>query len=447
MCKLKRVLYIAYYWPPSGGIGILRNVKFVKYLKKNGWEPIVFAPKNASYPIIDNSTEKDLFNNIEKIEVPIFEPYSLFNLLKGKKPKEQISDVFLVNNKTDSFTHKLGLWIRANFFIPDARFLWINPSVKFLRKYLQTAPVDIIISSGPPHSVHLIAQKISNEFNIPWLCDWQDPWTEIDYFDKFKLTNSSRKKHIELEQSVLYDADTLVTVSKSWCKDMERLSGKKVHYLPLGFDEDDFKNIEQNKVKKFTISHFGMLGIDRNPVDFWKAISEVLIEISEFKNHLQIHLAGSVDVSVFKALDDLGLTSFLVYDKYINKSELFDYLVNSEINLVLINKPEEGINYNSKGRIPAKIFECIGAGKPILAIGPIDSDVAEILKETEQGEICNYNDFVFMKQVIKNWYVNYLNNKPSVNTKNANYYSYSSLVHILEELLNNSIKINNKPTH
>ncbi len=440
LLKLKRVLYIAYYWPPSGGIGILRNVKTVKYLKKNGWEPIVFAPKNASYPIIDNSTKRDLLKNIEKIEVPIFEPYAIFNLLKGKKPNEQISDVFLVNNKKHSLTHKLGLWIRANLFIPDARFFWIKPSIKYLRKYLQQNPVDVIISSGPPHSVHLIAQKISKEFKTPWLCDWQDPWTEIDYFNKFNLTTTSKNKHIELEKSVLNDADLLVTVSKSWCKDMENLSGKKVHYLPLGFDEDDFENSEIKKSNKFTITHFGMLGIDRNPLNFWKALSEILTEIDTFKDYLQIHLAGSVDISVFNALDEFGLSPFLVYDKHIDKTKLFDYLKNSEINLVLINIPEEGISYNTKGRIPAKIFECIGAGKPIFAIGPIDSDVAEILKDTEQGEICNYDDFNFMKQLIKNWYVNFINNKPSVNAQNINYYSYSSLIHILEKLLNKIIK-------
>ncbi len=433
---MKKVLYIAYYWPPCGGIGVVRNLKFVKYFRNHGWEPIIYAPENASYPIIDHSTEKDLPQNITILKTPIFEPYGLFNLAKGKKKSEQVKDVFLVNEKKKSFMHDLGLWIRANFFIPDARAFWINPSIKYLRKYLQENHVDAIISYGPPHSMHLIAKALHNEFNIPWVSDWQDPWTEIDYFAKFNMSNAARQKHIRLEKEVITRADALVMVSKSWCTDLEKLSGRKVDYIPFGYDESDFTGLSYKRNNFFTISHFGMLGIDRNPKNLWKALQELNQELPHFEQHLKIHLAGHVDATVFESIANAGLKQQLQYDKQINKSELFGYLTNSNIQLVLINTPEEGIAYNNKGRIPAKVFECIGSKQPVLVIGPTGGDVAHIVAETQTGISCEYDDFDQIKNTVKKWFNNWQNNTASTQPKNIEQFSFNNLSKQMAEVLN-----------
>jgi glycosyltransferase involved in cell wall biosynthesis len=433
---LKKVLYIAYYWPPCGGIGVVRNLKFVKYFRNHGWEPIVYAPENASYPIIDPSTEKDLPENVTILKTPIFEPYGLFNLAKGNKKSKEVKDVFLVNERKKSFMHELGLRIRGNFFIPDARAFWIKPSIKYLRKYLQENPVDAIISYGPPHSMHLIAKALHTEFNIPWVSDWQDPWTEIDYFSKFKMSEAARKKHIRLEKEVITEADALVMVSKSWCNDLEKLSGRPVHYIPFGYDESDFAPFTYKRGDHFTISHFGTFGIDRNPINLWKALQELKAEIPGFEHTLKIHLAGQVAPAVFESLNHSGLTPQLQYDKQIHKDELFGYLTNSNVQLVLINTPEEGIAYNNKGRVPAKVFECIGSKQPVLVIGPTDGDVANIVAETQTGITCSYDDSTLIKKTIKTWFDNWQNNTPSTQPKNIEQFSFNNLSKQMAEVLN-----------
>jgi hypothetical protein len=433
---LKKVLYIAYYWPPCGGIGVVRNLKFVKYFRQHGWEPIIYAPENASYPIIDPSTLKDLPDGVEIVKTPIFEPYGLFNLSKGKKTTEQVKDVFLVNEHKTSFMHKLGLWVRANFFIPDARAFWIKPSITYLREYLKQHPVDAIISYGPPHSMHIIAKQLHKEFGIPWVSDWQDPWTEIDYFQKFNMTSMARNKHIWLEQEVITQADALVMVSKSWCKDLEQLSGRSVDYIPFGFDEADFAGKTYSKGAHFTISHFGMLGIDRNPQQLWQALAELKNELPNFETHLRIHLAGFVDPTVFGAIETAGLKPQLTYDRQINKSELFDYLTQSNVQLVLINTPEPGIDYNNKGRIPAKVFECIGSRQPVLVLGPTDCDVAGIVSETQSGTTCLYKDKDAIKQTIKQWYTNWQNNTPSTQPLGIEQFSFENLTRQMAGVLN-----------
>jgi glycosyltransferase involved in cell wall biosynthesis len=425
--RLKKVLYIAYYWPPCGGIGVVRNLKFVKYFREHGWEPIIYAPENASYPIIDPSTEKDLPKGVQILKTPIFEPYGLFNLAKGKKTTEQVKDVFLVHEKKHSFMHDLGLWIRANFFIPDARAFWIRPSVSYLRAYLKQHPVDAIISYGPPHSMHIIAKQLHKEFGIPWVSDWQDPWTEIDYFSKFKMTSRARNKHIHLEKEVITQADALVMVSKNWCTDLEKLSGRSVDYIPFGYDESDFANVTHKRGEHFTISHFGTFGTDRNPINLWKALQELKTEFPELEKQLRIHLAGQVDASVFQSIEQAGLKQQLKYDRQINKSELFGYLVNSNVQLVLINTPEEGIKYNNKGRVPAKVFECIGSRQPVLVIGPKDGDVAGIVAETETGITCTYDDLAEIKTTIRTWYTNWLNHIPSTKPQNIEQFSFNNL--------------------
>ena len=433
---MKKVLYIAYYWPPCGGIGVVRNLKFVKYFRQHGWEPIIYAPENASYPIIDPSTLKDLPDGVEILKTPIFEPYGLFNLSKGKKTTEQVKDVFLVNEHKTSFMHKLGLWVRANFFIPDARAFWIKPSITYLREYLKQHPVDAIISYGPPHSMHIIAKQLHKEFGIPWVSDWQDPWTEIDYFQKFNMTSMARNKHIWLEQEVITQADALVMVSKSWCKDLEQLSGRSVDYIPFGFDEADFAGKTYSKGAHFTISHFGMLGIDRNPQQLWQALAELKNELPNFETHLRIHLAGFVDPTVFGAIETAGLKPQLTYDRQINKSELFDYLTQSNVQLVLINTPEPGIAYNNKGRIPAKVFECIGSRQPVLVLGPTDCDVAGIVSETQSGTTCLYKDKDAIKQTIKQWYTNWQNNTPSTQPLGIEQFSFENLTRQMAGVLN-----------
>lgn len=418
----------------------MRNTKFTKYFRTFGWEPVIYAPQNAQYPITDESTLKDLPSGVEILRTAIREPYGLFNVIKGKKKNEPVKDVFLVKEKGPGLMHQLGLWVRANFFIPDARALWIKPSINYLRSYLKEHPVDAIISYGPPHSMHLIALALHKELGIPWLSDWQDPWTEIDYYEKFPMMNSAKRQHERLEKEVLQTANEVVMVSKSWCKDLEQLSGRNVHYIPFGYDADDFEGIPHERNTHFTITHFGTLGYDRNPVMLWETLQELIHENLIHKNDLKIHLAGQVDGSVFQSIEHYGLKEQLIYEHQINKSALFHYLRKSELLLVLINKPEAGLRYNNRGRIPAKVFECIGAQRPILVIGPPDGDVANIVRETKAGINVDYQEKNALKQHLASLYIQWKNNAVVQQNTSGEIYSFEYLCKQMSEILNNMSK-------
>ncbi|MBP7262482.1 MAG: hypothetical protein KBB37_14440, partial [Bacteroidia bacterium] len=301
-------------------------------------------------------------------------------------------------------------------------------------------PVDAIISYGPPHSMHLIALALHKELGIPWLSDWQDPWTEIDYYEKFPMMNSAKRQHERLEKEVLQTANEVVMVSKSWCKDLEQLSGRNVHYIPFGYDADDFEGIPHERNTHFTITHFGTLGYDRNPVMLWETLQELIHENLIHKNDLKIHLAGQVDGSVFQSIEHYGLKEQLIYEHQINKSALFHYLRKSELLLVLINKPEAGLRYNNRGRIPAKVFECIGAQRPILVIGPPDGDVANIVRETKAGINVDYQEKNALKQHLASLYIQWKNNAVVQQNTSGEIYSFEYLCKQMSEILNNMSK-------
>ena len=211
---MKRVLIITYYWPPSGGSGVQRWLKMSKYLPENGWQPVIYTPEEGEFPIIDTSLEKDVSPEAEVIRRPIVEPYTLYKRFLGVKETETVKAGFIKENgEKAGWKEKLSLWIRGNCFIPDARCWWVKPSVRYLKSYLKEHPVDAIISTGPPHSMHLIAMKLKEALGIPWIADFRDPWTEIDYYNDLHLTRWADRKHHRLEREVLTKTDKVITVA------------------------------------------------------------------------------------------------------------------------------------------------------------------------------------------------------------------------------------------
>ena len=200
---MKRVLIISYYWPPSGGAGVQRWLKFVKYLRSFGWEPVVYTPENPEFPETDLSLAKDIPPGLEVIKQPIWEPYDTYKKLLGQKKEDKINAAFLSEKKKNSMLENFSVWVRGNFFIPDARKFWIRPSVKFLLNYLETNPVKAVISTGPPHSMHLIAMALAKKIKLPWLADFRDPWTNIDFYKDLRLSARADARHKKLEKKVL----------------------------------------------------------------------------------------------------------------------------------------------------------------------------------------------------------------------------------------------------
>ena len=384
---IKKVLIITYYWPPSGGAGVQRWLKFVKYLREYGWEPVVFTVEGGEVPVLDYSLKKDIPDNVEVLREPIWEPYTFYKKIIGQKKEDKIQTGFLTENKKPKLMERFSIWVRGNLFIPDARKFWIKPSVKNLSNYLNENKVEAIVSNGPPHTTHMIGLSLKNKFNIPWLADFRDPWTNIYFYDKLMLSKWADKKHHRLEDAVIKHADALVTVSPNWAKDFKDKSKRDFNVIYNGFDEKDFTCKEVELDQKFSIVHIGSMNKDRNPHNLWKVLGEICSEIEGFSKDLEIKMVGPTDIAIKKALHENNLNENLNKIDYVPHSEVVTYLLGAQLLLLPINDTP-----NSLGVIPGKLFEYLAARRPIICIGPLKGDSCRIINETEAGYTFSFNN-------------------------------------------------------
>ena len=428
---MKKVLIITYYWPPSGGAGVQRWLKFAKYLPQYGWEPIIYTPENPEYPSIDNSFEKDIPSGIQVLKTSIWEPYNIYRNLTGKK-HQAINAGFISENKRQGWKDKLSIWIRGNFLIPDPRRFWIKPSVQYLTDYLQKNPVDVIITTGPPHSMHMIGIGLKKNFPaLPWLADFRDPWTNIDFYKELNLTVLADTIHHRLEKKIVQSADQVLVVSDEMKQEYELLKPKKIHVISNGYDEEDNQKAIVQLDDKFTISHIGTLNAARNPKTIWKVLSELCIEKPEFKNDLIIQLIGKIDFSVLEDIRSYVLQDQLLKIDYLSHSEAIAKQRSSQVLLLLINN-----SGNAKGILTGKFYEYLAAKRPILGVGPTDGEASTVLKETGGGVMVDFLDEAATKKSILNYYIQYKSNSLNVHTVSVERYSRRSLTGELANLLN-----------
>ncbi|GET20364.1 glycosyltransferase [Prolixibacter denitrificans] len=427
----KRVLIITYYWPPSGGAGVQRWLKFSKYLPDFDWEPVIYTPENPEVPVDDPSLLEDVRPGLEVIKRPIVEPYSAYKKFIGQKKGERVNAAFLSENKRPGFKEKLSVWIRGNFFIPDSRRFWVRPSVRFLKKYLEAHPVDAIVSTGPPHSMHLIALALKKKLNIPWLADFRDPWTNIDFYPDLNLTPLADAKHRKLERKVITSCDEMVVVSRQMKTEFEELDGKNIHVITNGFDDADVSKETPETDEKFSIIHAGSLPPNRNPRILWKVLQELVTAIPELADSLQIKLVGKVDVSVLEDIRNHQLEPYLELVEYVPHDTVMKMLQQAQVLLLAINQTP-----NAKGILTGKFFEYLAACRPVLTIGPTDGDVANILKEVQAGLISGFDDEEGLKKNILEFFNRFREGNLSVNSEGIHQYSRKNLTSTLAEHLN-----------
>ncbi len=398
---MKRVLIITYYWPPSGGSGVQRWLKMSKYLPENGWQPVIYTAKDAEYPVEDLSLEKDVPPEAEVIRRHIFEPYSFYKKFLGIKKSEKVKAGFINEGKQKKgWKENLSIWIRGNLFIPDARCLWIRPSVRFLKKYLKTHPVDAIISTGPPHSMHLIALQLKKYFNIPWVADFRDPWTEIYYYDDLKLTRRAHQKQCRLEKTVLQKADKVVTVSPHCALGLKKIGAKDMAVVTNGFDGDC--NHTGYESDCFTLSHIGIIPPKTSPT-IWEAIGELIHENQEFAKHFKLKLIGQIDNRIRDLLSTYGVLGHTEFVSYLPHDRMSEAQSQSHTLLLLIPFFDK-----AEGIVTGKFYEYLQARRPIMGIGPEDGDAATILKETQSGTMIDYRDKDKMKTYLMTLFSKYL---------------------------------------
>lgn len=381
-----RVLLISYYWPPSGGGGVQRWLKMSKYLPDQGIELTVYTPENGEYPGYDASLTSEVDPRINILKRPIWEPYQLFKKFTGNQSNSY--NALISSGKKPSWKQNLAVFLRGNFFIPDARCFWIRPSIRFLEAYLLEHPQDVIISTGPPHSMHLIALGLKSKFpKIKWIADFRDPWTMIDFYKDLKLTKWADAIHHRQESKVLKTADAIVTISPSCGKDLESIAHREVLVINNGYDEQDFTGISPELDEPFTIVHIGSMNKDRNPKMLWKLLGEMASSDQDFKKKLKIELVGIVDGAILASLEEAGLKNYYHVTGQQEHKVVIERMRKAQLLLLPINDiPQQ------KGVMPGKMYEYLGARRPIFAFGRTDSDTAKLLTETGAGKLFTYDD-------------------------------------------------------
>ncbi|MBD0725757.1 glycosyl transferase family 1 [Flavobacterium sp. L1I52] len=423
----KKILIITYYWPPAGGPGVQRWLKFVKYLPDFGIQPVVYIPENPTYPIVDENLGNEVSDKAIILKQKIFEPYQLASFLSKNKTKKMNSGI-IPNQKKQSFLDKVFLWIRGNLFIPDARFFWVKPSVAYLEKYILENNIDTIVTSGPPHSLHLIGLDLKKKLNLKWFADFRDPWTTIGYHKSLRLSDFAAKKHKQLESEVLNTADTIIVTSKSTKKEFEVLTTQPIAVITNGYDVEKVE--KQSLDSKFSLAHIGSFLSARNPKLLWEALVELLNEIPEFKKHLELKLIGAVSQEVLDTIAAFGLNAYVNNLGYVSHEEAIAHQRKSQVLLLIEIDSEE-----TKSIIPGKLFEYMVSNRPIIAIGPKDSDFAEIITSTNTGVFFEYTEKERLKNTIVTYYSQFLEGKLQSHGVGLQKYSRKNLTEQLVQLL------------
>ncbi len=389
-----------------------------------GIDPIVFTVDDPSYIIEDPTLLGEVPEKVEIIRQSLWEPNQL--LSKLNKGGKQESAGFL---KADpSFIERQMHYIRANYFIPDARKYWVKPSVKRLLTFLKEHPVDLMISTGPPHSAHLIACELKRKTGVKWVADFRDPWTNIDYFQNLPLSQRSRQKHHDLEDEVLRQADAVLVVGKTMKEEfLDR--NEKVYVLSNGYDDSGFED-ETALDAKFTISHIGMMNADRNPVIFWKALSELVTEHEDLASDLSVKLIGKCDQVVYQSVKEFKLSSYVNFIAYVAHKDVLAYQRASQVLLLAVNNVP-----SAKSVVTGKVFEYLQSKRPILGIGPLDGDLADILEETSSGHMVDFNDLEAVKKVLLDYYRAFKKEELVLNSKGVEKYHRKSLTKKLAAIL------------
>jgi len=384
---MKKVLFISYFWPPSGKASLHWPLKIVKHLPQFGWQPVVLTVEEDTFSAKDESLLNEIDENLKVFKAKSFEPFELYKKFTGKKKDEQLIASETISTINKSLTHRISIWIRMNLFIPDARVGWYFPAVHKGMKILEAEKIDAIVSIGPPHTTHLVGMSLSKKFFIPHIPVFIDPWVDIVYYKNFKRSKPTLLIDNYFEKKVLLNSKFSIFVTKTMEEDYIKkysVLKNKSDVCYWGYNEEDFVNL--NKIDKTKdeknydeeiIIHAGNIFDYQNPVYFWQSLKD---EIDSGRN-IKIKFIGTVSEGIKQAIEQTGLRSrteflgFLPYNKMIEELSKASYL------LVCATEPRH---------VPGKLFEYLRIGKPIIAFGDDNNEVKKILEDTKAGILFNY---------------------------------------------------------
>lgn len=430
---MKPVLIITYYWPPSGGSGVQRWLKFAKYLPDFGFEPIILTvtPDQASYPVRDESLLAEVPVSLKVFKTKTFE---LFNLYKNLIGKGQYPHSSFVNEPKPTYIHKMTRFIRGNFFIPDSRVGWLKYAVPQALKIIKEYGIENIITTGPPHSAHLIGLALKRKTQINWVADFRDPWTDIFFYDQFYHTRWAKNKDEDLERKVLEQSDDIVIVSQA-LKELllmksERITSDKIAVIPNGFDESDFELSSNTPNDEFIITFTGALANEAHKMDaFVESLAKVMQKFP--KVPVKFRLVGNIAENVAELFKTNGIDHIIEIIPYSPHKEAVNYLMNGTACFSVIKRTPK-----NKGILSGKIFDYLGSRKPIICIGPEDGNVADILEECQAGKIMDYENKAAQVEYLAKLFTRWLEN-PDLDNQYDTYLQFSrkNLTSTLSQLL------------
>jgi glycosyltransferase involved in cell wall biosynthesis len=423
---MNKVLIVTYYWPPSGGAGVQRWLKFAKYLPEFGWEPLILTvdPAYAAYPVTDYSLVNELPPSLKVYSTPALDYFSIY-----KKDQTKIPSAGFANNTDKSFKGKILRFVRGNFFIPDPRKGWNNYAVKRACELIKAEGINHVITTSPPHSTQLIGLRIKKKFpDIKWIADLRDPWTDIYYYKQFYPTLFSKAIDLKYEKSVLKNSDKIITVGSSLktlfsskIKDLEQ----KVEVITNGYDQSDFNEVPVSNPSRFTLTYVGTLS-DIYPIE---GLIPALKTLHSSGKDFLLRFVGTVSEKTRKMIESEIPAKYLEFLPYAIHSEAIKYMMNTSLLILIIP-----LHQSSKSIITGKIFEYLASGKPILCLGPVDGDAAEIISKCKAGRTFSYFDTANISKFVKN-----IDSHPVTSDKQAvqNYSRYNLGKHIAEILNSN----------
>lgn len=420
-----KILIIAYYWPPSGGVGVQRWMNFALQLQSRGWEVNILTPENPQFEITDE-TLVDRVKDLKTYKLPIWEPFDLFHKITGNKDRKNVKQGLVMEKSEKSFMDNLAVWIRGNLLVPDPRVFWVRKAAKLAIDIVHKQGIDTIITTGPPQSIHLIGRKVKRKTGVKWLADFRDPWSKWDVLPKLKTSSFVMDVHRRMEKSILNNSDIATTVSTRLAKSF---GGIEVLHngVTISKNEESLKPPQDS----FTIGYFGMLNDVRNPRQLWQLLDQMCRENEEFSKKLKIRIGGIISESI---TDEI-----VALEKLKDKVDFLGYLPHEDIlkeyqkcNLLLLLQNKTN---NSQWILPVKFFEYLATNRMILALGERTSDLGDLMMGKKIGEILEYTDIEGIRTFIDQVF----NNRESPDSADSKeliqQFSHSNLVTKLEDIL------------
>lgn len=403
---MKSVLFITYYFPPSGGSGVQRPLKFVKYLAEFGWKVTVLTvdPQHAAYSDLDRQLGSDIPKQVKVVRTRSWDPYSVYARWVGKSKQEAVGVGFLGAEHASS-KEKLARWVRANLFLPDARVGWVKYAKKAGSKLLKQGGFDAIVSTGPPHSCHLIAVYLSKKYGIPWVADVRDAWPDMAYAEMLPTSQWARKRDIKLRNKTLAEARACIAVTQDLRNTMQQEVGIPFELIRNGFDPADFEDLDPVSSTEFTLVHTGTMAPARNPHPLWKLLSSS--KSRDRWAEMKVVFVGNVDSTVWDSVKKVNATDWVDHITYVPHKTAIRYTLGASLLLLPINRVSD-----AAGIVTGKIYEYIASGRPILGLGDPKGEAATILKETGAGQMFDYEDLDAIGEFIDEHYRAWVSGRP-----------------------------------